>query len=302
MTIMYTKELSKKYHGCIAVENLDIHIKEGQLTAYLGTNGAGKSTTIRMITGTLLPTSGQVYYKDLAVKDINKEDFHIGVVFQDSILDGALTVFENLLIRSQLYKRVTKEELVALMERTGVVKYAQKKYDDLSGGMRRKVDITRALINSPKVLFLDEPTTGLDAQSRQEIWSLLLKLKEEQKLAIFLTTHYLEEAEFADNVYILENGKIIEQGSANKLKNIYGIERLWLKMKNKEYFLATFADKSFIYDIHKGFGVAVKDKDEAIQLLAKHQEQIADFSYKPVNMTEVFLKLTGRNMDNESNN
>ncbi len=207
--LIETQELTKKFGDKIAVNKADIQIRRGQLVAYLGTNGAGKSTTINMLTGLLKPTSGIIS---------KASNLKIGVVFQNSVLDNALTVKDNLYLRAQMYRNYSPdwlEHLIALMD---IKEFSNQKFGTLSGGQKRRVDIARALICKPDLLFLDEPTTGLDIQTRIVIWNLLTKLQQQQNLTIFLTTHYLEEAENADQMYILENGQILASGSAAKIK------------------------------------------------------------------------------------
>lgn len=191
MKLIETQKLTKKFGTFTAVQDLDIKVYSGELTAYLGSNGAGKSTTIAMLIGNLKPTSGEI---------IRHNNLKIGVVFQNSILDHEITVKQNLQIRAGLEGQVVQKHVNEIMYKTKINQFANRKYGELSGGMKRKVDIARALLNHPDVLFLDEPTTGLDVTARKEIWQLINDLKEKQKLAIFLTTHYLEEAENADNV------------------------------------------------------------------------------------------------------
>ena len=198
--LIETYDLTKKYGKKLALNSVDLKIDQGQLVAYLGTNGAGKSTTINILTGLLKPTSGTITYAN---------NLKIGVVFQNSVLDNNLTVKDNLYLRAQMYKHFSKRWLQQLIDLIGIKNFLKQKYGTLSGGQRRRVDIARALINKPDLLFLDEPTTGLDLQTRLVIWQLLEKLQEEQGLTIFLTTHYLEEAENADQMYILENGNIL---------------------------------------------------------------------------------------------
>lgn len=224
MKLIETQRLTKKFGAFTAVQNLNIEVGSGELTAYLGSNGAGKSTTIAMLIGNLKPTSGKIIYHD---------NLKIGVVFQNSILDHELTVKQNLQIRAELEGQTVQKHIKEIMHKTGIDQFANRKYGALSGGMKRKVDIARALLNQPDVLFLDEPTTGLDVTSRKEIWQLINELKEKQKLAVFLTTHYLEEAENADNVYILNHGQIVEHGSAIELKQKYSQVKLRIKFKNE---------------------------------------------------------------------
>ena len=224
MKLIETQRLTRKFGAFTAVQDLNIEVCSGELTAYLGSNGAGKSTTIAMLIGNLKPTSGKIIYHD---------NLKIGVVFQNSILDHELTVKQNLQIRAELEGQVVQKHVKEIMHKTGIDQFANRKYGALSGGMKRKVDIARALLNQPDVLFLDEPTTGLDVTARKEIWQLINELKEKQKLAVFLTTHYLEEAENADNVYILNHGQIVEHGSATELKQKYSQVKLRIKFKNE---------------------------------------------------------------------
>lgn len=292
MPIMQTEQLTKDYGNQTAVNALDLTLERGQLTAYLGTNGAGKSTTILMMTGTLTPTSGRVLYQGEDIALINPKQFKIGVVFQESILDEELTVRMNLQLRGQMYEGVTKAAIEQLMVRTDIAAYADQRYGNLSGGMKRKVDITRALINQPTVLFLDEPTAGLDVQAREDIWRLLNHLKTTQQLAIFLTTHYIEEANEADQVYVLNAGEIVEQGSAQSLKATHGGLTLWLQVANMTKIQADYGSQ-LLTDEHKGIGIRVGSAQEALRILTTYQDVIDDFSYQPVDMTAVFLKLTG---------
>ncbi|EGP5213249.1 ABC transporter ATP-binding protein [Enterococcus faecium] len=293
MNLIETKNLTKKYGQHIAVNQLNIKISAGKLTGYLGTNGAGKSTTIKMLTKTLTPSSGEIFYSN------SKQSIAMGVVFQNSVLDNELTVFDNLFLRGQMYQTIEKETIISLMKKTGVFLFAEKKYGNLSGGMRRKVDITRALINQPDILFLDEPTTGLDPQSRKEIWGLLNELKQ-NGLGIFLTTHYLEEAEFADYIYILEKGNIVEEGSAYELKKKYGqpvIHLLSNQMDLLERELKNYHTKKKSED---SIDVYLENKKEVFSLLQRVKRLILDFSYQPIGMNEVFLKVTGKGIEHES--
>lgn len=297
MTIIETRSLTKKYGSHLALNELNIQINSGSLTAYLGTNGAGKSTTIRMLTQTLTPTSGEILYNG----STENKDIKIGVVFQNSILDKELTVLDNLLLRAAMYKKVNKKRLFNLMEKTGVLAFAKKKYGKLSGGMKRKVDITRALINEPEFLFLDEPTTGLDPKSRKEIWYLLNELKLTENIGIFLTTHYLEEAENADHVYIIEKGNLLESGTAKSLKEKYANPVIWLSVKNRELLLADISKAQIIGEDNRGIGINHSTVADVLMLLEKQRQNIIDFSYQPIEMNEVFLKVTGRGFNNESN-
>lgn len=276
--LIRTKKLTKTFGDQLVIDHLDLEVEEGMLIAYIGTNGAGKSTTMRMLTGLLAPTSGEI---ELA------PDLKIGMVFQESVLDAELTVLDNLRSRLALYRNRDKDWMDKLIRLTRIDAFLNQTYGILSGGQRRRVDIVRALLNKPNLLFLDEPTTGLDIQTREAIWQLLRQLQAEEKLTIFLTTHYLEEAENADNVYILNHGRIVEHGSAAELKQKYSQINLRVKFKNK-------IDQSLLSKLilkHDFYEYQCSDAQKAIQFLNQYKNQIEYFEYLPVEMTDVFMKL-----------
>ncbi len=257
--LIETYGLTKKYGKKLALNKVNLKIDRGQLVAYLGTNGAGKSTTINILTGLLKPTSGTIKYAP---------NLKIGVVFQDSVLDDNLTVKDNLYLRAKMYKIFSKDWLKQLIELIGIKKFLNQKYGTLSGGQRRRVDIARALIGHPDLLFLDEPTTGLDLQTRLVIWNLLQKLQKEQGLTIFLTTHYLEEAENADQMYILENGNILAKGSASQIKGKYAPTKLIVKMKDAKQPLHSQILKDNKFELDD------LDSNQAIDFLTKNKVKI----------------------------
>ena len=250
--------------------------------SYLGTNGAGKSTTINLLTGLLKPTSGKIE---------TSSDLRIGLVFQNSVLDNELTVKNNLLTRAKLYKNFSQTWLEKLVKLIGLNHFLNQKYGTLSGGQRRRVDIARALVNQPNLLFLDEPTAGLDLQTRMAIWNLLKKLQDEQGLTIFLTTHYLEEAEDADLIYILENGQILAEGSAKQIKREYAPSKLILQLKNK----IKFDSK---YQVEKLANNKVEllrlNSQQAIAVLNENKANILDFEYRQGSIDDAFIKITGK--------
>ena len=210
--LLETRHLSKVYDNKQAVNDLNLQIETGSFTAILGPNGAGKSTTIQMLTGLLQPTAGEILY-DNPIK--------LGVVFQNSVLDDMLTVQENLEIRAGQYKDIDKGKVDNLVNQLGLQNFSTQLYGTLSGGQKRRVDIARALLNSPDILFLDEPTTGLDIQTRKAIWELIHQLQIKEKMTVILTTHYLDEADDADMIYIVDHGQVIAKGSANQIKEQY---------------------------------------------------------------------------------
>lgn len=280
--LIETKNLTKTYGEKTVVNQLNLEIPKGSLVAYLGTNGSGKSTTIKMLTGLLAPTSGKV---------ILASDLKIGIVFQDSVLDEELTVRANLKNRAGLYQHIDKTWLNELVELTGLSGFLGQKYGTLSGGQRRRVDITRALLNKPDLLFLDEPTTGLDIQTRQMIWQLLYRLKKEQGLTIFLTTHYLEEAENAEVTYVIDHGKILAQGTAFDLVKEYAKSQLLLKVADP----TSLAALPFpLKETEAGYLIEGVSSQEVIGLLGKYREAIADFEFKQGTINEAFIAITGK--------
>ncbi|MGF2384759.1 ATP-binding cassette domain-containing protein [Lentilactobacillus otakiensis] len=285
--LIKTRELTKTFGSQIAVNHLNISVAEGSLTAILGPNGAGKTTAMSMLTGLLKPTSGTI--------EIAK-DARISMVFQQSILDDNLTVKENLVVRSRLYKHSSRDYLDTLIKQVELTSLINQKYCSLSGGQRRRVDIARALINKPDVVFLDEPTTGLDIQTREAIWQLLHTLQETRQLTIILTTHYLEEADHADEVYIIDNGSVIAEGSAETIKQQYSKNKLVIQTNQPEQVSdlipATMMSQSADHQIT----CWPDNSTQALELLASIKTYIVNFEYRHGTMDDAFLKLTGREM------
>lgn len=281
--LIRTKDLIKTFRDKTVIEHLNLEVEEGKLLAYIGTNGAGKSTTMKMLTGLLKPTSGEI---ELAA------DLKIGMVFQESVLDEELTVLDNLKSRQALYRKQDKAWLEKIIQLTGLDAFLNQTYGTLSGGQRRRVDIVRALLNKPNLLFLDEPTTGLDIQTRRAIWEILHRLQREENLTIFLTTHYLEEVENADMTYIIDHGKVLAKGSAKELKETY----------SKPYLLVETSDVAAFSDLDcKRLGdgrlkIIVEDSAKALAILSDKRTVINDFDYVKANINDVFLNITGREM------
>lgn len=281
--LIETYNLTKKYGKKLALNKVDLKVDRGQLVAYLGTNGAGKSTTINILTGLLKPTSGTITYA---------KDLKIGVVFQNSVLDDVLSVKDNLNLRAQMYHDISKNWLEQLIDLIGIRKFLNQKYGTLSGVQKRRVDIARALIDRPNILFLDEPTTGLDLQTRIVIWNLLQKLQKEQGLTIFLTTHYLEEAENADQMYILENGQVLANGSAHEIKNKYAPSKLVIKLNENQQLTTAYP----VIAKDKHIELNGLDKDEAITLLHQNQAKIKSFEYRQGSIDDAFINIAGKEL------
>lgn len=293
MTLLTAKSISKTYREKVAVNHIDLTVKEGQLIAFLGPNGAGKSTTINMLTGLIQTTSGEIR---LAGLDPKQKEYHhkIGVVFQNSVLDGQLTVQQNIQNRARMYKNIDLDFENQLIDDFGLTTILDQRYDTLSGGQRRRVDIARVLVHQPDLLFLDEPSTGLDIQTRKVIWSTLEKLRETRGLTIILTTHYLEEAEEADFVYVIDHGEVIAHDTVKQLKEDYAQNLLTIESENKDAVLAEI-DSSWSVVQEKGsLLIKVPNEHDAISFLQRVEPLITHFEFRHGNMDDIFMALTGK--------
>ena len=283
--ILQAKGLTKNYGDHIAVRNINLEFKKGSFNAILGPNGAGKSTTISMLIGLKRATNGQIIYAP---------NTRIGVVFQASVLDEKLTVKENLAIRAQQYKGIKGGRVEDLINQLGLTAFQKQLYGTLSGGQKRRVDIARALLSNPDILFLDEPTTGLDIQTRKSIWDLLYRLQRDEGMTIILTTHYLDEADEADQLYIIDHGKVIAQGSAAEIKSEYASNLLKICFKDKQ--VEKFLPKNMPVEKENEFEYSLYPENqlEAIDYLTQVREKIASFEFRPGTMDDAFIALTGR--------
>ena len=283
--ILQAKGLTKNYGDHIAVRNINLEFKKGSFNAILGPNGAGKSTTISMLIGLKRATNGQIIYAP---------NTRIGVVFQASVLDEKLTVKENLAIRAQQYKGIKGGRVEDLINQLGLTAFQKQLYGTLSGGQKRRVDIARALLANPEILFLDEPTTGLDIQTRKSIWDLLYRLQRDEGMTIILTTHYLDEADEADQLYIIDHGKVIAQGSATEIKSEYASNLLKICFKDKQ--VEKFLPKNMPVEKENEFEYSLYPENqlEAIDYLTQVREKIAGFEFRPGTMDDAFIALTGR--------
>ena len=284
--ILQAKNISKRYGNHLAVDNIQLQFKRGTFNAILGPNGAGKSTTISMLIGLKQPTKGEIIYEPGA---------KIGMVFQTSVLDEMLTVRENLAIRARQYKGLKPNRVSDLIGRLGLSAFQKQRYGTLSGGQKRRVDIARALLSQPDILFLDEPTTGLDIQTRKSIWDLLYQLQREEGLTVVLTTHYLDEADEADQIYIVDHGEVIAQGSALDIKSQYAKNILKIRFKEIEQIesLKT-SGMSVEQQSQMEYVFQPESEREAIDYLAQVRDRIAHFEFRPGTMDDAFIALTGR--------
>lgn len=296
--IIQIDHLSKSFGDIKAVQDLSFRVKEGELFAFLGINGAGKSTTINIMCGQLSKDGGKVEI-DGADLDCNIDHIKrgLGVVFQNSVLDAALSVYDNLQCRAALYGLTGasfKERLASLAKILEFEDLLKRPVGKLSGGQRRRIDIARALINRPKILVLDEPTTGLDPQTRKTLWNVISDLRKNENMTVFLTTHYMEEAAEADYVVILDSGKISAEGTPLELKNTYTGDFITLYGVDEDA-VKTLGVK---YDvIRDAFRLSVPNTAKATELIIKYPDVFTDYEITKGKMDDVFLNVTGKKLE-----
>ncbi len=295
------EHLSKSYGDVQAVKDISFTVKEGTLFAFLGVNGAGKSTTINMICSILGKDEGKIV---VCGHDLDEAPFavkrEIGVVFQTSVLDRELSVRQNLEIRTSFYslskeeKKETIDSIVSLLELGPILDRPVK---NLSGGQMRRVDIARAMVHRPRLLILDEPTTGLDPKTRLSVWSLIDRIRTETGMTVFLTTHYLEEADKAQDVVIMDKGQIIAHGTPNELKNAYSSDRIVCHRPRDEQFEETLKKDGVSYRFdgeQNAYELVIADTAEAKSFLQKYDAYLTDIEILKGNMDDVFLNVTGQ--------
>lgn len=296
--IIEINNLDKSFQDVHAVNDLSLCVREGELFAFLGINGAGKSTTISIMCGMLAKDSGKVFIDgfdvDKNMREITKE---LGVVFQNTVLDAKLSVKDNLLSRASLYGitgKEAKQRIENLAELLDFKDILNRIFGKLSGGQKRRVDVARALINNPKILILDEPTTGLDPEARKMLWRVVEKLRKTENLTVFLTTHYMEEAADADYVVILDSGKIAAKGTPLELKNNYTGDFVTIYNADEDAIGALGLPCEKIKDAVR---IAVKDTAQARDLIVKNPELFTDFEITKGKMDDVFLTVTGKKLE-----
>ena len=297
--IIEVRQLQKSYKDVKAVNKIDFYVEEGELFAFLGLNGVGKSTTIDMLCTFLKLDRGSIKINNYEVgKDDEKIKSLVGVVFQESVLDELLTVKENLITRSKLYN-MSKDEfnknLEEIADITGIREIINRQYRKLSGGQRRRVDIARALINKPNILFLDEPTTGLDPKTRKNVWDMIRTLQKDNNMTVFLTTHYMEEASKADYIVVMDKGVIAAKGTTDELKEKYAKDKMiiyfddeksdfienYLKENNYEFFIQ-----------NNNITIEINTILDSIKIIDDCRIYINSFEVIKGSMDDVFLNIT----------
>ena len=297
--IIEVSGLKKSYGQVPAVKGIDFYVESGKIFAFLGPNGAGKSTTIDIICTFLKSDAGTVVVDGHRLgKDDNAIRQSIGAVFQDGLLDPLLTVSENLSIRAGFYglrgKQLDKT-IREIAERMGIQEILKRPYGKLSGGQRRRCDIARALVNTPKILFLDEPTTGLDPQTRKSVWGTIAKLQRDTGMTIFLTTHYMEEAAEADYVIVIDNGSIVAKGTPSDLKERFTSDKLTLTTKEPEQLAQRLSSDGFAPEVVANrVTLRVANTLAALPILETYKDAITGFTVTTGTMDDAFIAITGK--------
>lgn len=302
--IIQVKNFTKKYGDFIAVNDISFEVEEGSIFAFLGPNGAGKSTTINTLCTIFEKTSGSLFIDG---KDVSKQKGEvrstIGVVFQDSTLDAKMTIEENLKMHCIFYnipKSQFEERIQFVLKLVDLLGERKKSVGALSGGMKRRVEIARGLIHYPKVLFLDEPTTGLDPQTRSHIWEYILKLQKERNITIFLTTHYMEEAEICDKIAIMDGGTIVAHDTPYALKKQYTRDKAYITTKQEENLEKLLVEQGLEFTKKTGYyKVDAEQIEKLMHVLSEQKDAITDIEIKKGTFNDVFLEITGKTIREE---
>lgn len=301
MSIITTTHLTKKFKTVSAVDDISFSVSEGEVFGFLGPNGAGKTTTINILCTLLTPTAGRAVVAGFdTVKDPDRVRSQIGLIFQDTTLDMGLTAYENLKFHAYLYNldsRLTERRINEMLEIVDLDARRNDLIKNFSGGMKRRLEIARGLLHYPRILFLDEPTLGLDPQTRKTIWDFIATLRKTENITVFMTTHYMEEAENCDRIGIIDHGRIIALDTPEGLKGL---------VRGDIVRLATRDDKRAAIEISRGFGITPIKENDCLSLEVERGEELVpklirtlsietrSVSIRKPTLNDVFLKLTGR--------
>lgn len=302
-TIIKVKNLKKYFGDVKAVDNISFQVGRGELFGFLGINGAGKSTTINMLCTVFGPTAGEIEVCGfIAGREDEQIRKKIGVVYQNNCLDDRLTVKENLFIRGALYEKNSRklsQNISRLCEILELEDVYGRRFSRLSGGQKRRCEIARALVNTPEIMFLDEPTTGLDPATRKKVWQCLDRLRKEENMTVFLTTHYMEEAAKASHIAVIDGGVLKEYGTPFSLKEAYAKDRLRLipKQGKSEGLIKCLAEKEIACrQKEESLVIDLSDSMAALPILSAVEEMIAGFEVVQGSMDDVFLNVTGKKL------
>lgn len=293
------KNFTKKFGDFVAVDDISFEVQHGSIFAFLGPNGAGKSTTINTLCTIQDKTSGDLKLNGYDVsrqKDKVRND--IGIVFQESTMDEKLTIKENIRLHCDFYnvpKNEVAERINFVLQLVDLENRKDSPVESLSGGMKRRAEIARGLVHFPKILFLDEPTTGLDPQTRANVWDYILKLQKQKDITIFLTTHYMDEAEICDKVAIIDKGKIVAHDTPNNLKKQYTSTRMEMESSDQEKLIAYLDNLEIKHQTIENKIIAfVHDPKQIITILNDNQHIILDLEVKKGSLNDVFIAITGK--------
>lgn len=299
--IIQVNHLKKYFKEIRAVDDISFRVKKGELYGFLGVNGAGKSTTINILCTLLKSTKGDV---TVCGYTLGKEDREIrqkiGIVFQDNTLDNNLTIKENLMTRASLYNKdgkSIKQNLQYVSDILDIGDLMKRQFRKLSGGQKRRCEIAKALMNRPEILFLDEPTTGLDPQTRQSVWASIEKLRNEDKMTVFLTTHYMEEAAKAQYISIMEAGKVVAEGTPAQLKEMYAHDMLKLVPEDKDKMERQLNNVKLPFEIKSNhIHITIPDTISSLEILNRLKDNLKSFEVIQGTMDDVFLNITGKSL------
>lgn len=294
MDAIEVKGLVKTYGDMRAVDGIGFSVPEGSFFAFLGPNGAGKSTTISIICSLLEQDSGDVriFGRDVSDPTIRND---IGVVFQDPMLDPKLTVRENLEIRASMYGlKDVRSAVERAMADADCTEFSKQRYGTLSGGQRRRADIARALVHSPRVLILDEPTSGLDPHTRKVIWESVFRLNRQNNMTVLLTTHYMEEAANADDVVVIDHGRIVAHGTPEELRERYSRDRMTVVPKDVSSMKDTLDSLGVRYSLERDvFTIELGATVDAIPIIDSVRDMMVSFEVRMGSMDDAFVSITG---------
>ena len=297
--MIQVKNFTKMYGDFAAVDNISFDVEEGTIFAFLGPNGAGKSTTINTLCTIVDKTEGELTINGYEVSENkNKVRNDIGIVFQESTLDGKLTVEENLKFHCEFYnvpRSEIKSRIDFVLNLVDLEEWRKAPVNGLSGGMKRRVEIARGLVHYPKVLFLDEPTAGLDPQTRANIWNYIIKLQKEKNITIFLTTHYMDEAEICDKVAIMDHGKIVAFDTPYNLKRQHTSGMTKLMVSDDAALQQYLAARDVKYKLSERlFTIYSAELSDIAELITQFKDSIIDFETTKGTLNDVFLAITGK--------
>ncbi len=301
-------KLTKKFGAVTAVDGISFEVEKGSIFGFLGPNGAGKTTTINILCTLLSPSAGSAMIDGLdCVGNSSEVRKKIGIVFQDNTLDKELTAYENLLFHSYLYsvpKRERKKRIEDALHFVGLDDRKNDTVKKFSGGMKRRLEVARSIVHQPKILFLDEPTLGLDPQSRTNLWEFISKLPEQQEVTIFMTTHYMEEAEICNKIAIIDKGHIIAQGSPEELKKMVGGDVIYLKTHDNARALQDIRTLLHLdAEVLNGeIFIPVSGNGDACipKLISALEDRVISVRLQRPALNDVFLKLTGKDIRPET--